>query len=420
MPASGAESVREYDGGVPVGAASAFGFGRSWFRLTSALRGAVVPACFPESVREEYVEYQLWDTLQAVCSYIRGIICTSALLEAAGVGSTEANALAAAVFWVVRDGFGMVGSLIFSCFVGTSFDSRVKQWRLFADVINDVGLCLDVLAPLFKANANALLAVTSIAATCKTMCGTTAGATKSVISAHLATRQNFGDVAAKEGAQETAVTLFGLGCGWLVLRSSGSLETSPLQLRLVFALLTAVHVYANWRGVRCLRLATINATRAHLLIDAFFFDKASISREAVARREAIFSLHHRERDITLGVPLSQLGADTKTLRSCAPERYELRAFARAGRTTVRVALRVDAAPVDELRALVHARLVDGTGAVVAAQREMTKGFDGFLRALEDQGWDVRRPLLDAGAFRYELGPAAPAAVSIRNVHSKNV
>ena len=36
----------------------------------------------------------------------------------------------------------MTCSLAFSSLASTSFDSNIKEWRLFADIINDVGLLL--------------------------------------------------------------------------------------------------------------------------------------------------------------------------------------------------------------------------------------------------------------------------------------
>jgi hypothetical protein len=36
----------------------------------------------------------------------------------------------------------MCCSLAFSSLTSTSFDNNIKEWRLFADVINDVGLTL--------------------------------------------------------------------------------------------------------------------------------------------------------------------------------------------------------------------------------------------------------------------------------------
>lgn len=40
-------------------------------------------------MRAGYASYQFWDTVQALCSYLRGVLTTKALLEGSGVGSRE-------------------------------------------------------------------------------------------------------------------------------------------------------------------------------------------------------------------------------------------------------------------------------------------------------------------------------------------
>jgi hypothetical protein len=52
---------------------------------------------------------QAWDSVQAVCSYLRGILASKAMFEGVGVGDQNATALAATVTWVLRDGASMVG-----------------------------------------------------------------------------------------------------------------------------------------------------------------------------------------------------------------------------------------------------------------------------------------------------------------------
>lgn len=44
----------------------------SRFSLVEIFRQVFLPQGFPDSVTEDYVEYQLWDTLQAFCSSITG------------------------------------------------------------------------------------------------------------------------------------------------------------------------------------------------------------------------------------------------------------------------------------------------------------------------------------------------------------
>ncbi|CAD7960715.1 unnamed protein product [Amoebophrya sp. A25] len=115
-----------------------------------------MPVGYPDSVGEEYLEFQIYDCIQGLCSYLRTVLCTKALLEGAGLGTvTSTSALAAALVWVSRDMCGMVANLLFASAYSQSFSSYVKEWRLFADIANDVGQTLDMLAP-WTANGQTL------------------------------------------------------------------------------------------------------------------------------------------------------------------------------------------------------------------------------------------------------------------------
>lgn len=39
----------------------------------------------------------------------------------------------------VRDVVGLAGGILFASAAGGNFDANAKQWRLFADVLNNVG-----------------------------------------------------------------------------------------------------------------------------------------------------------------------------------------------------------------------------------------------------------------------------------------
>ncbi|CAN0458616.1 unnamed protein product, partial [Laminaria digitata] len=49
-------------------------------------RRTFLPTGYPSSVRKDYMEYQSWDTVQALCGYLRGVLCLTAMLHASGVG----------------------------------------------------------------------------------------------------------------------------------------------------------------------------------------------------------------------------------------------------------------------------------------------------------------------------------------------
>jgi hypothetical protein len=52
----------------------------------------------------------------------------------------------------------------------------------------------------------------------RSLCGCAAGATRAALTQHFARRANAADIAAKEGSQETAVTLAGMALGVVVTR----------------------------------------------------------------------------------------------------------------------------------------------------------------------------------------------------------
>jgi len=250
-------------------------------------------------VADGYLAYQACDSVQGLCSYLRGVVATSAVLSAAGVGDAGATALSAAAAWALRDGTGMVGGLVFSYAASAHFDGHVKEFRLFADVINDVGLTLDMLAPYAGAagGRRRVLYVSSLATICKTMCGMAAGATKGSIAQHFALRGNMADLTAKESTQETLVSLVGMICGVGLARYLHALEKQQQQQQqqadcddagangtdqeecsigggnaaqciswIIFISLTILHVWANYRGVKLLKLRTLNRERAEVAL----------------------------------------------------------------------------------------------------------------------------------------------------------
>jgi hypothetical protein len=260
-------------------------------RLRRILTQLFLPIGYPHSVDPTYFPYQLYDSLQGLCSYLRGVVSTSAVLQASGVGDATATAMSAALAWAIRDGIGMVGGLVFSYVASDSFDVHVKEFRLFADVINDVGLTLDMLAPHFATVSTTVpwpMYILCLSTFCKVMCGMSAGATKGRITQHFAVRGNMADLTAKESTQETLVSLLGMiggiGLARTLSRFSSARQDngqgdgnddSISNVRrfvlstnqelfitwLIFGVLTLVHVWANYKGVMLLRLKTINRER---------------------------------------------------------------------------------------------------------------------------------------------------------------
>ncbi|GFH51483.1 hypothetical protein CTEN210_07959 [Chaetoceros tenuissimus] len=244
-----------------------------------------LPLNYPHSVNNGYIQYQIFDATQGLCSYLRGVVSNTAVLRAAGVGDATATASSAAIQWALKDGVAMVGGLLFSYYNSSYFDSHVKEFRLFADVINDVGLFLDMASPIVISSfpqserVNVAILITSIATLCRVMCGMAAGATKNCITQHFAKTGNVADLSAKEGTQETLISLVGMILGIYIARflqdmedNASTLESgqsyfdfyknSPIYASwYIFILLTFIHVWANYVAVKILHLTTLNRSR---------------------------------------------------------------------------------------------------------------------------------------------------------------
>ena len=80
-------------------------------RIVRLSRDLFLPIGYPSSVAEGYLEYQFYDSLQGLCSYLRGVVSTSAVLSAAGVGDAEATAMSAAM---VREKLELIDVILHS------------------------------------------------------------------------------------------------------------------------------------------------------------------------------------------------------------------------------------------------------------------------------------------------------------------
>lgn len=131
-----------------------------------------------------------------------------------GIGDAVATPIAAALIWAFRDGLGMIVGLLFSGTNSHAFKGYVLQYRLFADVINDVGMLVDITLPFFDSKFYNL--GYAISTSCKAICGVAAGATRGSILMSFTDGRDTSEITSKESAQETAITVVGIMCGVVV------------------------------------------------------------------------------------------------------------------------------------------------------------------------------------------------------------
>ncbi|TNN05547.1 RUS1 family protein C16orf58 [Schistosoma japonicum] len=237
-----------------------FGLHLSWVTLKKCF----LPVGYPSSVSDDYLEYQIWDTIQAFASSITGALASQAVLIGVGVGNSSATILGASLTWMFKDGSGMIGRILFAGYHGINLDCDCKFWRFVADIFNDCALFLELISPLFDYLFIPLLCFANLL---KSLVGVAGSATRAAIVQHQAIDNNLADVSAKDGSQETLSNLMAWFLNFILLYM---VTGNQILIWLCFICCTTIHLYCNYRAVKCLKLRTFNRTRFHLAIQSWF------------------------------------------------------------------------------------------------------------------------------------------------------
>ncbi|KAH8821217.1 vitamin B6 photo-protection and homoeostasis-domain-containing protein [Xylogone sp. PMI_703] len=224
---------------------------------------AFLPAGYPQSVTADYLEYQIYDSLQAFSSSIAGMLSSRAVLEGIGVGDQYATPTTALLLSVLQESMGRIATILFAHKLGTALEPECKMYRLTADIFNDSAMILDCLSPaLPKPLRVGLLSLSSVL---RALCGVAAGSSKASLSAHFATKGNLGELNAKDSSQETIISLLGMLVGTLVVSNI----TSQWATWLAMILLLAIHLFTNYMAVRAVCMRTLNRQRANILFSDY-------------------------------------------------------------------------------------------------------------------------------------------------------
>ncbi|KAI8430927.1 hypothetical protein MSG28_001044 [Choristoneura fumiferana] len=275
-----------------------------------------LPQGYPDSVSKDYLPYQIWDTAQAFCSTITGILATQEVLRGVGVGDTSATPLAATITWVIKDGCGHIGRILFAFSHGTYLDAYSKKWRLYADTLNDAAMCIEIALPLFKNYTTFALCVSTVM---KAIVGVAGGATRVAMTQHHAVRGNLADVAAKDAAQETAVNLIASLAALLIITLFGNSI-------IIFIVMMILHITFNYFAVRAVCLKTINEPRFLQVIDMYIRKEVIATPCEINQNEPIifYQLGPNLLDLKIAGFQITLGASIRNIIKENPQAMHLR------------------------------------------------------------------------------------------------
>ncbi|XP_029462688.1 RUS1 family protein C16orf58 homolog isoform X2 [Rhinatrema bivittatum] len=270
------------------------------------------------------------------------------MLRGVGVGDNTATVTAATVTWIMKDGTGMLGRILFAWIKGSKLDCDAKKWRLFADILNDLAIFMEIMAPAFPACFTFIVCTAGL---CKCIVGVAGGATRAALTMHQARRNNMADVSAKDGSQETLVNLAGLLVSLLLI---------PLvadNLRLTYALyvlFTSLHLYANYRAVRGVVMETLNQARLRILVENFLREGKVLAPPAANAMEPVLPVYHQDLTVILGAPLLSLASSVSDLEKARvnnQKKYLLGWTNTKGRMSI--ILHPHASSIDMIQACTH-------------------------------------------------------------------
>ncbi|KAJ3298486.1 hypothetical protein HDU79_010222 [Rhizoclosmatium sp. JEL0117] len=285
-----------------VDAAEKTGFAR---KTLDALMVTFLPKNYPRSVSTDYLPYSLWQFAHSVSGTVTGTLSTQALLHALGLGAAASAGLAATTNWIIKDGFGLLGGVLYAGSVATKFDDQPKRFRFLSAALIQFSSLLELLTPLMP---HLFVPIASISNIGKNIGWLASSASRAAIHKGFTLQDNLGDVTAKSGAQSTMAgllgTLVGIGLSFFIGASS-----SPLTLLQVFLPLSVFNMYCCYQSNHVVVTRTLNVERGELAIQGLVRDlakKVSESHSDPVRKPLNASKLWNEQVDSLILPLQQV------------------------------------------------------------------------------------------------------------------
>lgn len=363
-----------------------------------------LPEGYRTSVRSNYLPYVSWYAVSAVSSSISGVLATQQLLFAVGLGS-GAIPLAGALNWVMKDGLGQLGGVVFASVINNRFDADSKRWRMLSAVALDVAYAIEMTSPLVPSHFLLLASVSNIA---KNISWISASATRAEMHRNFVLKENLADITAKAASQNTACSVVGTGLGILLSTFIGN--QVPLVLS-AFSILTTCHLICTYKAMRQVASFTLNTQRLEICTTCFVRGDPVPTPFEMRQLESFvlpFKGSFQPFTIDSGVELTAITRDAVQLETLL--RYGDNYVLTVKANRVLIAWSVQATERDQLISYLHAcRFASALreGGVlrdcVISSKPSAEMSNAFLSALQDAHWHTDNLLLDFKRCRYDVG-----------------
>ncbi|KAM0016352.1 putative Root UVB sensitive family [Helianthus debilis subsp. tardiflorus] len=388
--------------------------------LVSFIRSYVVPDGFPDSVSPSYVPYMTWRALKHFFGGAMGVFTTQALLHSVGVSKSQAMPGAVAINWIIKDGSGRIGKMLFSR-QGKKFDYDLKQLRLSGDLLMELGAAVELAT---TAVPHLFLPLACAANVAKNVAAVTSTSTRTPIYKAFAKGENIGDVTAKGECVGNVADLLGTGFSIIMAKRNPSLFTT-------FALLSCGYLFSSYREVKSVVLHTLNRARFTVAVESFLKTGSVPTLQEGNMMETVFNLPWcKDGPVVLGSRFKDAFQDANSFYDVEPvfekERYVVAYNPLKG--NIYAVLKDKAKSDDILKAAFHAHVllyVLRSSKHIQVTNEYTSGdrvnplptsadlqahvaesynmvsalYEPFKNKTKEQGWVMSDSLLNPGRAR---------------------
>ena len=231
--------------------------------FTDASISYFLPKGYPASVRPGYVMYVRGQMLSMMLSTAGGVLSMQALLHAVGLGA-GAIPLAATLNWVIKDGLGQLGGVIFASFVSNRFDADPKRWRMASTLAMDSASFIELLTPLAP---QYFLLLASIANIGKNISFLAASASRAAIHKSFAIQENLADLTAKTGSQSIVSSLLGTSLGVSVAALIGDQFHCTVA---AYCVCSTVSIAVTYRSLTHVTITSLSLQRLDFMLHDYF------------------------------------------------------------------------------------------------------------------------------------------------------
>ncbi|KAJ4748248.1 Protein root UVB sensitive 6 [Rhynchospora pubera] len=372
--------------------------------VVSFIRSFVVPEGFPDSVTPSFVPYMSWRALKHFFGGAMGVITTQTLLRSVGVCQNRAASGAVAINWILKDGAGRIGKMIFAR-QGRKFDYDLKQLRFSADLLLELGAGIELAT---AAAPQLFLPMACLANVIKNVAVVTSTSTRTPIYKSYARAENIGDVTAKGECVGNLADLMGTGMSIMISKHNPSIAAS-------FAVFSFGYLFSSYKEVKNVVLNTLNRARFTVAVDSFIRTGYVPSLKEGNSKENIFSPPwERHTSVVLGSRFGDAFQEPASFLATKPlfesERYMV--TYNQSKDKIYALLKDQAKSDDILKAAFHAHVLlhfinstkqrgmDFTVQLVESCKVVSSSYGAFKNKAHEQGWIISDALLNPGRARF--------------------